>query len=56
MLEKWTLRGIFRLKKGKVMRGWTKLHKEELHNLYSLPNIIIKIRQWRIRWREAEFT
>jgi hypothetical protein len=49
MFENWMLMGIFGLKKAKVMRNWKKLRKEELHNL-SLPNMIIKMKQWRIRW------
>jgi hypothetical protein len=27
-----------------VTEGWSKLHNEELHNLYSLPNIIRMIK------------
>jgi hypothetical protein len=27
-------------KRDKVTGGWRKLHNEELHNLYSSPNII----------------
>jgi hypothetical protein len=30
---------IFGPKRDKVTGGWTKLHNEELHNLYSSPNI-----------------
>jgi hypothetical protein len=30
--------------------GWRKLHNEELHNLYSLPNIIKMIKSRRMRW------
>jgi hypothetical protein len=30
--------------------GWRKLHIEELHNLYSLPNIIRMMKSRRIRW------
>jgi hypothetical protein len=29
---------------------WTKMHCEELKNLYSSPNIIIVIKQRRMRW------
>jgi hypothetical protein len=29
------------------MGGWRKLHSEELHNLYSLPNIMVKSRRMR---------
>jgi hypothetical protein len=33
-----------------VTGGWRKLHNEELHNLYSSPNIIRIIRSRRMRW------
>jgi hypothetical protein len=29
---------------------WTKLHNEELHILYSSPNIISQIKSRRMRW------
>jgi hypothetical protein len=29
---------------------WRKLHNEELHNLYSLPNLIRMIKSRRMRW------
>jgi hypothetical protein len=32
-----------------VTGGWRKLHNEELHNLYSSPSIIRKIKS-RMRW------
>jgi hypothetical protein len=32
------------------MIGWRKLRKEELHNLYSSPNIIRMIKSRRMRW------
>jgi hypothetical protein len=32
------------------MGGWRKLHNEELHNLYSSPNIIRMIKSRGIRW------
>jgi hypothetical protein len=32
-----------------MVRGWRKMHSEELHNLYSSPNIIRTIKP-RIRW------
>jgi hypothetical protein len=38
------LRRIFGRKKGEVKGGWRKLHNEELHNLYSSPNIIRMIK------------
>jgi hypothetical protein len=34
----------------KVTGGWRKLHNEELHSLYSSPNIIIIIKSSRMRW------
>jgi hypothetical protein len=33
-----------------VTAEWRKLHNEELHNLYSLPNIIRMIKLRRMRW------
>jgi hypothetical protein len=30
--------------------GWRKLHKEELHNLYSSPSIIRMVMSRRMRW------
>jgi hypothetical protein len=33
-----------------VIRGWRKLHKEELHNLYCSPSIIRMINSRRMRW------
>jgi hypothetical protein len=33
----------------KVMGGWRKLHYEELHNLFSSPNIIRVIKSRRMR-------
>jgi hypothetical protein len=33
-----------------VTGGWRKLHKEELHNLYSSPSIIGMIKSRRMRW------
>jgi hypothetical protein len=29
---------------------WRKLHNEELHNLYSSPNIIRMLKSRRIKW------
>jgi hypothetical protein len=33
-----------------VTGDWRKLHNEELHNLYSSPNIIRMIKSMRMRW------
>jgi hypothetical protein len=35
---------IVRPKRDEVTGGWRKLHNEELHNLYSSPNIITTIK------------
>jgi hypothetical protein len=44
------LRRIFGPKRDEVMEEWRKLHKKELHDLYSLPNIIRIIKSRRMRW------
>jgi hypothetical protein len=46
------LRRIFVTKRDEVTGGWRKLHNEELHNLYSSPSIIRKIKSRRMRWAE----
>jgi hypothetical protein len=33
-----------------VTGDWRKLYNEELHNLYSLPNIMRMIKSGRMRW------
>jgi hypothetical protein len=38
------LRRIFGPKRDEVTGDWRKLHNEELHNVYSSPNIIRMIR------------
>jgi hypothetical protein len=43
------LRRIFGPKRGDVMGDWRKLYNEELHNLYSSPNIIRMIKSRRMR-------
>jgi hypothetical protein len=43
------LRRIFRPKRDEVMGDWRKLHNEELHNLYSSPNIIRMIKSRKVR-------
>jgi hypothetical protein len=42
------LRRIFGPKRDEVTGGWRKLHNEELHSLYSSPNIIRM--KSRMRW------
>jgi hypothetical protein len=41
---------IFCPKRVEVTGDWRKLHNEELHNLYSSPNIIRMIKSRRMRW------
>jgi hypothetical protein len=40
VFENKVLRRIFEPKRDEVMRGWRKLHNQELHDLYSSPSII----------------
>jgi hypothetical protein len=49
VFENRVLRRIFGLKRDEVMGKWRKLHKEELHDLYSSPSII-RIIKSRMRW------
>jgi hypothetical protein len=46
--ENRVLRRIFGPKR--VTGEWRKLHNEELHNLYSSPDIIRQVKSRRIRW------
>jgi hypothetical protein len=50
VIESIILRRIFGPKGDKVTGGWTKLHNEDLHNLYSSPNIIRIIKTRRMKW------
>jgi hypothetical protein len=50
MFENRVLRTIFGLKRDEVKESWTKLHNEELYNLYSLPSIIKMIKSRRMTW------
>jgi hypothetical protein len=40
VVENRVLRRIIGTKRKEVTGGWRKLHNEELHNLFSLPDII----------------
>jgi putative SOS response-associated peptidase YedK len=44
------LRRIFEPKRDEVTGEWRKLHNEELHNLYSTPDIIRQIKSRTMRW------
>jgi hypothetical protein len=50
MFENRVLRSIFEPKRDEVTGEWRKLHNEELHILYSFPNIIMQIKSRRMRW------
>jgi hypothetical protein len=50
VFENRVLRRIFGPKRDEVTGEWRKLHSEELHNLYSSPNIITQIKSRRMRW------
>jgi hypothetical protein len=43
-------RGIFGPKRDEVTGEWRKLHSGELHNVYSLPDIIRQVKSRRMRW------
>jgi hypothetical protein len=47
--ENGVLRRIFGAKRDEVTGEWRKLHNEELHILYSSPNIIRQIKSRRMR-------
>jgi hypothetical protein len=50
MFENRVLRRIFGPKRDGMAGGWRKLHKEELHNLYSSPSVIRIIKSRKMRW------
>jgi hypothetical protein len=49
VFENRVLRRIFGPKGDEVKGNWRKLHNEELHNLYSSPNIIRMTKSRRVR-------
>jgi hypothetical protein len=50
VFENRMLRRIFGPKREDVAGGWRRLHNEELHNLYTSPNVIIVIISKTMRW------
>jgi hypothetical protein len=50
VFENRVLRRMFGPKREEVTGEWSKLHNEELHDLYSSPNIIRIIKARRMRW------
>jgi hypothetical protein len=50
VFENRILRRIFGPKRDEVTGEWRKLHNEELHNLYSSPDIIRQVNSRRMRW------
>jgi hypothetical protein len=50
VFENRVLRRIFGPKTDEVTGEWGKLHNEELHNLYSYPDIIRQVKSRRMRW------
>jgi hypothetical protein len=44
------LRGMFAPKGEEVTGSWTELYNEELHNLYSSPNIARNIKSRGLSW------
>jgi hypothetical protein len=50
MFENRVLSRIFGPKRDEVTGEWRKLHNEELHNLYSSPDIIMQVKSRRMRW------
>jgi hypothetical protein len=49
VFETWVLAIMLGPKRDKIIGGLRKMHNEELHNLYSSPNIIRMIKS-RMRW------
>jgi hypothetical protein len=50
VFENSVLRRIFGPKRDEVTGEWSKLHNEELHNLYSSQDIIRQIKSRRMWW------
>ena len=50
MFDNRVLRRVFGPKRDEVTGEWRKLHKEELRDLFSLPNIVRVVKSRRMRW------
>jgi hypothetical protein len=50
VFENRVLRRVFGPKRDEVTGEWRKLHKEELKDFYSLPNIVWVVKSRRMRW------
>jgi hypothetical protein len=50
VFENRVLSKIFGQKRNALIGGWRKLHNEEVHNLYSSPNIIRIFKSRTMRW------
>jgi hypothetical protein len=50
VFENRVLRRFFGSKRDEVTGEWRKLHSGELHNLYSSPDIVRRIKSRRMRW------
>jgi len=50
VFENMVLRRIFGPRRDEVRGEWRRLHKEELNDLYSSPNIVRVITSRRMRW------
>jgi hypothetical protein len=44
------LRRIFDPRRAGVIRGWRKVHDEELRSLYFWSSIIRMMKSWSVRW------
>jgi hypothetical protein len=50
VFENRVLRRISGPRRDEVTGEWRKMHSEELHNLYSSPDIIRQVKSRRMRW------
>jgi saccharopine dehydrogenase-like NADP-dependent oxidoreductase len=50
VFENRVLRKIFGCMRDQVTEEWRILHNEELHNLYSSPNIVRESKSKTLRW------